>query len=386
MAWYRIGTVAVTNGSKTVTGTGTAWVGNVQPGDAWVGPDGGYYEVDVVASNTSLTLVENYAGTTASGAAYKVIPTQGRVRDLTAQVLQLIQDVGGLESAISVLSGRVGIGTATPVYPLAVATTGDAIALSLGESGSATGKTLDLGYWTATDVGRIQAVHAGTGFKPLALNPAGGNVGIGTLAPSARLEVRGDEGANVISATGATVGGLVSLRPDGNNGNAIRWGGSGAGAGVLRFLGPGDTERMRIDNVTGAVGIGALTPLAGFRVDINNSANNLVLVRSAATSSAGIEFAANGNVAGTASFGILQDSANNAFVLQRGNANLTLGTNSAARVVITGDGNTIFKLTSAVPSLASSADAVLTRVSDTQARLSMRGADGTTRSVTWTLA
>jgi len=29
MSWYRTGTVAVTNGSKTVTGTGTLWASAV---------------------------------------------------------------------------------------------------------------------------------------------------------------------------------------------------------------------------------------------------------------------------------------------------------------------------------------------------------------------
>jgi len=66
LAWYRSGSVAVTNGSKNVIGTSTAWVNNVQPGDAFIGPDGAYNEVDVVGGNGSLTLVENYAGTTAS--------------------------------------------------------------------------------------------------------------------------------------------------------------------------------------------------------------------------------------------------------------------------------------------------------------------------------
>lgn len=113
MAWYRTGTVAVTNGSKTVTGASTAWVSNVQPGDEFEGPDGKRYEVDQVISNTGILLVESYAGTTvASGGTYKAIPTQGRVRDMAAAVLQLISDYGAVESALTVSSGKIGLGVA----------------------------------------------------------------------------------------------------------------------------------------------------------------------------------------------------------------------------------------------------------------------------------
>lgn len=111
MAWYRTGSISISNGSKSLTGVGTSWVNNVQPGDAVILPDGAYYEVDLVGSNTSITLVEDYAGTTvAPGGAYKIIPTQGRVRDLAAQVLQLITDYGTVEGALTVDSGRVGLG------------------------------------------------------------------------------------------------------------------------------------------------------------------------------------------------------------------------------------------------------------------------------------
>ena len=40
MAWYRTGTVTVTNGSATVTGAGTDFVSNTQIGECFLGPDG----------------------------------------------------------------------------------------------------------------------------------------------------------------------------------------------------------------------------------------------------------------------------------------------------------------------------------------------------------
>lgn len=82
---YIVGTVAVTNGSPTVTGTGTAWntavvAGqrkNIRAGDfIFVGsttqnlPGATWYKVLSVASDTSLTLTTNYGGATASGQSY----------------------------------------------------------------------------------------------------------------------------------------------------------------------------------------------------------------------------------------------------------------------------------------------------------------------------
>lgn len=83
--------------------------------------------------------------------------------------------------------------------------------------------------------------------------------GINSKAPIASPIFTGADGANVVTATGTTVGGSISLRPDGTNGNALRWGGSGPQAGTLRLLGPGDAERIRVDSV-GNVGLGTNAP------------------------------------------------------------------------------------------------------------------------------
>ena len=73
--WYRAGTIAVTNGSKKVVGTGTTWKSGVSKPDkghlVW-GPDGKPYELDYVESDTVLYLVTAYSGVTASGMAYSI--------------------------------------------------------------------------------------------------------------------------------------------------------------------------------------------------------------------------------------------------------------------------------------------------------------------------
>lgn len=74
--WYRAGTVAVTNGSKKVVGTGTTWKsGTSKPdkGHIFWGPDVRAYEVDYVESDTVLYLVTAYAGGSATGQAYSIV-------------------------------------------------------------------------------------------------------------------------------------------------------------------------------------------------------------------------------------------------------------------------------------------------------------------------
>lgn len=71
---YATGTIAVTNGSASVTGTGTAWSG-VFPFSGFrtnITIGGVAYLVQRVNSDTSLTLTANYAGSTASGLSYSM--------------------------------------------------------------------------------------------------------------------------------------------------------------------------------------------------------------------------------------------------------------------------------------------------------------------------
>lgn len=71
MAQHKTGTVAVTNGSATVTGSGTAWLSNLQPGDGFTTPTTGVaYDIAQVVSATELKLSAPYAGASGSGLAY----------------------------------------------------------------------------------------------------------------------------------------------------------------------------------------------------------------------------------------------------------------------------------------------------------------------------
>ncbi|AQT08937.1 phage tail fiber protein [Pseudomonas protegens] len=168
MAWLRAGTVAVTNGSTTVTGTNTGFAANTRVGDAFIGPDGRQYELQNVASDTVISILPAYLGPTASGQPYAVMPVQGYqklladlVRDWTNQygvkmaalgstgnydVLPVEKGgTGGTDQA----SGRAGLG-------LGAVATDDVLTIEKGgtssTSPSAARAALGLGTAAVTDV------------------------------------------------------------------------------------------------------------------------------------------------------------------------------------------------------------------------------------------
>lgn len=78
---YKIGTVT-TNGTTVITGSGTAWLGNVTAGSVFsIAGSGVPYIVGNVDSNTQITLTTPYVGPNASGQSYAITtsftPNQG---------------------------------------------------------------------------------------------------------------------------------------------------------------------------------------------------------------------------------------------------------------------------------------------------------------------
>ncbi len=110
MAWYRAGTVAVTNNSNVVTGTGTDWVDAVALGETLLGPDGQVYEIASIVSGVSLRISPNYKGATAAAQAYAVMPTQGYLRDLAAQAAALVASYQAVRDGAG--AGKFPAGTA----------------------------------------------------------------------------------------------------------------------------------------------------------------------------------------------------------------------------------------------------------------------------------
>ena len=110
MAWYDTGTIAVTNGNATVTGTGTQFISGAQVGEAML-IDNVLYEIQSIVSATSITLADNYLAATQSGLTYKIVPTQSLVADLSASVTSLISDYSTIANNAG--AGKFNDGTVT---------------------------------------------------------------------------------------------------------------------------------------------------------------------------------------------------------------------------------------------------------------------------------
>ena len=116
MAWYSTGTVSVSTGSAVVTGTGTSFINNARYGDALLGPDGKWYEVVTVGSDTVLSIDPPYIGSSASLAAYKIVPVQGYVKssadtlnEVTQELVGRLEAIDNLDAAeLSSLNGITG--------------------------------------------------------------------------------------------------------------------------------------------------------------------------------------------------------------------------------------------------------------------------------------
>lgn len=98
---YSTGTVTTTNGSATVTGSGTSWntSSNVLADDKFNGGEGGFYRISAVGGDTSLTLATEFAGTALSGDTYNIYRDE---YDLADGVLEL-QSVRLLDPARSLV-------------------------------------------------------------------------------------------------------------------------------------------------------------------------------------------------------------------------------------------------------------------------------------------
>lgn len=109
MAWYRVGTVNVTNNSSTVAGIGTAWVQAAAIGETFLGPDGSLYEITAINSNTSLSISPAYKGPTSTAQNYALMPTQGYLRDLAAQAAALVASYASVRDGAG--QGKFAAGT-----------------------------------------------------------------------------------------------------------------------------------------------------------------------------------------------------------------------------------------------------------------------------------
>ena len=175
MPWYRTGTVAVTVGQTTVTGTGTNFSANSRVGDALQGPDGRWYEVTNIASATVMSILPAYQGATVSAGAYGLAPMQGYVKESADRLRQFVEQYGStlamFGGATDVATLRSNIGAAKSGANNDITSiTGMTTALSIAQGGTgaatAAGARTALGVVPGSAVGNVQLV--GDRNSPLA--------------------------------------------------------------------------------------------------------------------------------------------------------------------------------------------------------------------------
>jgi hypothetical protein len=176
--------------------------------------------------------------------------------------------------------GNVGIGTPSPWAKLAVLGASDAGPTStdkgIGGFYTSTNVTLSAGGYTASPYGMwLQAHDYRSGVSaqyPLILQPAGGNVGIGTASPTSVA------GFTSLTVYNATSGGFVDVS---NGGRIARFACLGSGAAQVGTITNHDfafitnaTERARIDSA-GNFGIGTASPWSKISAVTANGADTV---------------------------------------------------------------------------------------------------------------
>jgi len=213
------GTVAATNGSNAVVGTGTTFT-NLQNGDN-ISIAGVTYTVNAVTDNTHLTLTTTYAGTTAGGLSYKVPTTTA-------------PDGSYLFSGITPATGveTYFVTARTPAgYTLTTPTPG---------SPSSTTKFTQVyggGSFLAADYGYLPPAGTTFSIKDRIFKDTNFSTGPGTVAAT--------NGATAVVGTGATFKNL-------NPGDSFQI----AGVGFTVASVTDDTHLTLTSNYTGATGAG----------------------------------------------------------------------------------------------------------------------------------
>lgn len=184
MPWYKAGTVSVTQNSNAVIGTGTAFIANSRVGDGFRGPDGGWYEVTNIASDTAMSISPNYQGATTSAGSYALAPLQGYVKDSADALRTLVNTYGAKLAALGTTGNydtlpvtKGGTGGATQVLAqagLGLPKTTSRLSVTAGE----VVKVADYGRNGGANIVQVSTVDANTLTVPASYVFNGGGVNV----------------------------------------------------------------------------------------------------------------------------------------------------------------------------------------------------------------
>ena len=181
--------------------------------------------------------------------------------------------VGG--SALAVKDGKVGIGTAVPssIFEVNNAVTFDSVdtfpQFMVKDAAGPTGRQLGIGIDTG-NFAFIQALNRGSDVMPLSLQRYGGNVGIGTTAPTYKLNIygAGTVRAGVQSSDTSSIASIVYINNTMNyeagifadNAYGINYGASRAVSVISNGnVGIGTTNPVVNLDVNGGIKVGTVT-------------------------------------------------------------------------------------------------------------------------------